>query len=270
MEGEQPTPIICDISDYHEVEKVIKRKYDIIFHCAGYSGQINTQKEPYSSYVNNVVGTINVLENIRKYAPASKIVLIGSRLEYGKPQYIPVDENHPTNPTSQYGMDKLTAAHYALWYWKMYGIRVTILRLSNIYGPHKLFNFKLYNTLNYFIDRAYMGKKLIVYGKGTQLRDYLYIEDLIQIMLNVGLNREADGQIFNIGYGKPIKFIDAIQYIAKVFNVKVTRQQWPSGHEQYETGSYVSNIRKIISCTDWAPTTNFHKGILLCKESYHS
>jgi len=259
---------VGDIKTYADIKKIIQNNYDIIFHCAGYSGQINTEQNPYMSFEQNVIGTINILENIRLFSPKTKLILMGSRLEYGKPKYLPVDENHATNPISQYAIDKLYTTNYALHYWSIYHTPVTILRLSNIYGPHPPLYFQNYNVINYFLDLAHKGKNLTIYDKGKQIRDYLYIDDLIQVMLLVGLNNNTNGKIFNIGFGKPMSFLSVVEQIAKIYNVKIIYNSWPKTYKQYETGDYISNISKITSHTHWHPLVGIEEGLYRCKQEY--
>ena len=260
----QPYP--GDLRDFKSVENVIKQKFDLVFHCAGYSGQIPSQENPYQSFESNVVGTINLLESVRKYSGATKILLIGSRLEYGKPHYLPVDENHPTEPISFYGIDRLTSSMYALHYSKTYEMPVVIFRVSNAYGPHPAFHFTHYNVINSFIDSAIKKKALTIFGKGQQIRDYLYIDDLTEALLLAGANKRANSQIYNVGYGKPITFKKMLKIIAHRANVNIEHSPWPSSYRQLETGDYVTDIRKIRQHLHWGPKISPEQGVELCFE----
>src|SRR3989304_8971101 len=129
-----------DICDIDKVKKVIKEKPDVIYHLAGFSGSKESNENVEKSFNINAFATINLFELILKYSPKTKVILSNSRLEYGKPQYLPVDEKHLTIPTSAYGLSKLIAGQMALVY-KSNGLKVTIFRTSNVYGPHPFSKF---------------------------------------------------------------------------------------------------------------------------------
>lgn len=254
-----------DINDHNFLKKSLSRKVDIIFHCAGFSGVINSFRQPYSSFYNNVVATLKILESVRLNSPKSRLILIGSRLEYGKAIKLPVDETHPTNPFSLYGLDKLTISKYAMRYYTDYGIPVTILRPSNIYGPHQQFKFNRYNVINYMIDQAKLGKNLVIFGGGNQIRDYLFVDDYIDALLLSGLSSRAIGQIYNIGYGKPIKLKEMVTIIAKEFNVKIEYKSWPTDYKSFETGDFYSDNIKIYKHINWSPRITPEDDIKLCR-----
>lgn len=253
-----------DIAESQEVGKIIKNKFDLIFHCAGFSGQTSSERKPFISFRNNVLGTINLLKSVKKYSNQTKIIFTNSRLEYGRAQYLPVDENHSTKPMSFYGIDKLLSTLYALQYFKIFKIPVVIFRISNVYGPHQNFHFSSYNVINYFIDLASRGQNLIIFGKGEQVRDYLYIDDLIEVLLLAGIKRKAEGQVYNVGWGRSIKFKQMIKIIASKTNVKIKYISWPSNYRKIETGSYISDIRKIKNHLGWYPKIKPEQGIELC------
>src|SRR3990167_2189047 len=121
---------ICDVK---KIKNAIKRKFDVIFHLAGFSGSKESNKNIEKSFKINTFAAVSLFELILKYSPKTKVILSNSRLEYGKPQYLPVDEKHPTLPTSAYGLSKLIATQMALVYHKSNGLKVTIFRTSYFY-----------------------------------------------------------------------------------------------------------------------------------------
>lgn len=252
-----------DINDYKKLIDTVKKKYDVIYHLAGFSGPSVTNKNILKSFKVNTIATAGLCELIVKHSPRTKLILSSSRLEYGKPQYLPVDENHPTNPTSAYGLSKLGATQMALIYHQKNDLDVTIFRTSNVYGPHKTNQFTGYNIINNFIDRALKGKDLTIYGDGNQIRDYIYIDDLVQaFILALEKAKISCGQIYNLGYGKGIKFKEMVGLIIdKVGQGKIKYAPWPRAYETVETGSYISDISKVKKQLGFTPKTTFKEGI---------
>lgn len=254
----------ADITSFSQIDKILKNNYDIIFHCAGRSDRISYIKEGWQNRHSDLNGTLNILNSIRRNHLRTKIILLGSRLEYGKAKYLPVDEKHPVYPKEGYAIEKLASALYTLSFSNLYNISCVILRISNVYGPHPLFQYRNYNLVNYFIDRARKGVNLIVYGNGVQLRDYIYIDDLIHALLLSAINEKTNGQIYNVGSGIPIKFRDFITLIAKKAGVCVVHKKWPKYNLFLESGDYFTNIRKITSQLNWTPRISYSEGIDLC------
>lgn len=252
-----------DIRDNEKLKKAVQGKFNAIYHLAGFSGSSKSNGDVQKCFQLNSVATANLISLILKYSPQTKLILSGSRLEYGKPQYLPVDENHPTAPNSAYGISKLASTQLALVFAQSHLLKTTIFRTSNVYGPHKQSGFKGYNVINYFIDEAKKGNALTIFGDGKQTRDYIYIEDLVEAFVK-GLNEEANGQIYNLGYGQPIEFVRMIKSIVKtVGRGKIEFVKWPPDFKGVETGSYVSDIGKIKKDLGFTPKTDFEKGIKL-------
>lgn len=250
-----------DILNVNKVKNAIKRKPDVIYHLAGFSGSKESNENIEKSFNINTFATVNLLELVLKYSPKTKIILSNSRLEYGKPQYLPVDEKHSTLPTSAYGLSKLIAAQMALIYHKSNRLKVTIFRTSNVYGPHPPSKFTGYNIVNHFIDIAKNNGILTIYGDGEQLRDYIFIDDLIEAFM-LAASKNTAGEIYNLGYGQGIKFKDMASLIIRVVGkgeIKFTK--YPKEAENVETGGYVSDLKKIKKELGFTPKIDFEEGI---------
>jgi UDP-glucose 4-epimerase len=249
-----------DITDSKLMRKLVGQNYDLIYHCAGFSG-VGTEKNPQDSKKINVESLKKLFDLILKLSPETRVVMCGSRLEYGKVDKIPVSENQSTKPIGVYGKHKLRASKLAMDFSTNRGLKVTILRISNIYGPHREFSFNHYNVINHFIDMAREGKNLTIFGDGEQLRDYLYIGDLIELMILVGENEKSIGKIYNVGFGEGRPFRDLPEAIAKKFGVKVVYKPWPTSYKQVETGDYVTDISKVEKELRWRPKKSFEDWI---------
>lgn len=251
-----------DIENEKQVASFVKKRFDVIFHLAGTSGSVESNLSPQKSLKINTFATVNLCEQIAKYSPKTKLIISSSRLEYGNPQYLPVDEKHPTIPTSAYGLSKLLATQMALIYNKNSGLDVVIFRTSNVYGPHKTNQFPGYNVINYFIDLVLKNKTLTVYGDGKQKRDYIYVDDLVEAFILAATCTRSSGQIYNLGFGSGIEFRQMVKLIVKVAKRgKIKFSKWPEDFEEVETGSYISDIAKIKKDLGFTPKTSFEEGI---------
>lgn len=250
-----------DITNPLKLESYIKKKYDLIYHMAGISGASLPMQKITACIDTNFQATKNLIDLVLKYSPHTKIILSGSRLEYGKPTHLPVDENHTQEPDTIYGITKLFCTQYALSLAKSKRLKVTVFRTSNVYGPHLHKSFAGYNVINHFVDLALNDKSMTVFGKGEQKRDYIYIDDLIDGFVLASQDK-ANGQVYNMGFGKAIKFVQMVKVIKKIAgNGKVVFQPWPINYQKVETGDYVSNISKIKKHFGFNPKISFKEGI---------
>lgn len=252
-----------DIRNTTQTSRFIKRGYDAIYHLAGTSGSSKSTHSALQNFEANTIATLKIIELILEYSPDTKLVLSGSRLEYGQAKHLPVDENHPTQPNSAYGLTKLLATELALMYAKKNQLHTTIFRTSNVYGPHKKGKFYGYNVINHFIDLARDNGVIEVFGSGEQTRDYIYIDDLVRAFI-LALEPVADGKIYNLGYGEPIKFKKMVESIINIVGKgKINYVPWPADFKSVETGSYVTDISKVKKELGFRPLVSFAEGIAL-------
>jgi len=259
--------IIGDINDPNSL--AIIRDYSVAYLLAGLSGAATSIHDPYNDVKTNLIGPLNILEACRSLNPNVVILFPSSRLVYGKPQYNPVDEKHPLDPESIYAIHKLTAEYYCELYHRIYNIRTIVFRISNPYGPYQLAGGKKYGILNWFIYNALKGNEIEIYGHGAQQRDYIYIDDLTELMISSVDNPALFGGIFNIGSGHGISIHDAIQTLKTIIpDLKYKYVTWPEIEGKIETGDYISDIQKIVALTGWSPKVSFKDGMASTVEYY--
>lgn len=247
--GNEVTFVKGDIRDANLVKKVVQGQ-DVIYSLAGRSGQVASLKEPFLDLEVNLHGQLLLLEAVKNLNPKARLVFPGSRLEYGRPLYLPVDEKHPLNPVSLYGIHKLTAEKYYLEYHSIFGLKTTVLRITNPYGAHLKRGGSEYNIVNLFIDKALKGENLPVFGDGGQLRDYIYVQDLVEIMIRLAGNEKAVGQAINVGTGKGVGFGQMAETVANAFGVKTEKIAWPKDAEKVETGDFIAEVSLLKSLVD--------------------
>lgn len=249
------------ILDKDFMEQAVKG-FDVIFSLAGRSGASDSIADPYTDLDRNLKGHLNILEACRKVNPDGLLVFPSSRLVYGKPQTNPVNEQHELNPESIYAVHKLTVEYYYRLYARLYGLKCIIFRIGNPYGPHQRFGSNHYGILNWFVHKALHGEPIEIYGDGSQKRDFIHIQDLVNALV-LAMNTPAlYGGTYNLGYGKGISLREAAEIIHKfVPKTIVNFKPWPEIDSKIETGDYISDISKFTQATQWQPTIDFETGI---------
>ncbi|EKD94287.1 MAG: hypothetical protein ACD_26C00135G0001, partial [uncultured bacterium] len=251
-----------DLRDDQAVVKILKLQPEVIISLVGLSGQVASDNDPDKYFSVNVIAHIKLLNNIVKILPKAKFIWSSSRLEYGKPQYLPVDEKHLTAPLSQYGIQKNIISNYCQFLHLRHRLDTVVLRTSNPYGPHPKTTQGKYNVINYWIDQALGNKNLTLYGSGSQKRDYLYIDDLIEVIIKLIKYKKTTGQIYNIGSGKAISIRQMAQEIIRQSKKgRLVFIPWPIKFKQVETGDYISDITRISKDVGWQPKTSIKDGI---------
>jgi nucleoside-diphosphate-sugar epimerase len=250
-----------DIRDAALVKKLVKDQ-DIIFDMAAQVSYIDSAKDPYLDLDINCLGHLNILEACRWNNRDVKIIFPSSRFVYGSIEYSPVDEKHPFNCLSIYGIHKLAVEKYLVFYHQYYGMSTIIFRIANPYGPRQQMKHSKYGIVNWFIRMALEGKDLTIFGEGSQIRDYIYVMDLAHAMLLAAVDENLKHAIFNIGSGKGISFRTMVETIARAINKgKVVLLPWPDDYAFTESGDYLSNISKIRQKLQWKPRMDFESGV---------
>ena len=193
---------ISDVRDPHSMKTLVKG-HDFLFNLAGQTSHMDSMADPYTDLDINCKAQLSILEACRNANPGIRIVFAGTRQIYGKPDYLPVDENHPVRPVDVNGINKMAGEWYHILYNNVYGIRACSLRLTNTIGPRMRIKDARQTFLGVWIRQVLTGKPFEVWG-GEQLRDFTYVDDCVDAMMRAALHEEAFGQIFNIGGGKAL------------------------------------------------------------------
>jgi len=167
---------------------------DAVVHAAAYINVEESWERPYDYMWNNAAATARVARQCAE--TGAHLVYISSAAVYGEPQRLPIDENHPTRPLSPYGLSKLAGEQAA----QMLAPGAAILRLFNVYGPGQTGPYA--GVVSKFIERAKRGLPPVIYGDGTQTRDFIHVADVAQFV-EIILDRGAAG-VFNVGTGRAV------------------------------------------------------------------
>ena len=250
-----------DIRDSHSMDYLVKGQ-EVIFHLAGQVNHVDSIRNPIQDLDINCRGTLVLLESCRKHNRATKIIFAGTRGEYGSSVKLPVDEDHPTNPKGIYAVTNLTAEKMVLVYDDVHKIHGTCLRITNTYGPRHQMAHDEYGVLNWFIRKAIDDEVIPVFGDGRILRDFLYVKDLVDCFLQVATCEAAYGEVFNVGSGVPVSFIDLAKKIVKIAGKgKVAFTEFTQERKEVEPGDYYTDISKIKGVVGWEPKTDLETGL---------
>ena len=250
-----------DIRDLDLMRRVVPG-YDYIFSLAGQVSYVDSNTEPLLDLDINCKGHLQVLEACRRENPQAKLLFASSRFVYGRIEYNPVDENHPFNCLSIYGIHKLAGEKYYRFYHEAYGLKTVSVRIANPYGPRQQMKHSKYGIVNWFVRLALDGQPLTVFGDGQQRRDYIFNEDLAEGCIALMLSPGTEGQVYNLGRGAAVPFIEMARLVAEAVPGTELRQvAWPEDRYFVETGDYLSDITRITAATDWRPQTTHKDGI---------
>ena len=193
----------------------------------------------------------------------------GSRLQFGKILQNPVGEDHPLNPLTPYAVNKTAAENLYLYYHRAFNIPVVIFRIANPYGPRCQMLHSKYAIINWFIRNAMEDKEIMIFGDGSQMRDYIFVEDLADAFIKASIEDKTSGEIFNVGSGIGAKFKDMVESIIGIVGKgKIKNVPWPSDYLNVETGDYITDITKIQKNIDWFPRFSLKEGVIQTVEYY--
>ncbi|MBI4056164.1 MAG: NAD-dependent epimerase/dehydratase family protein [Elusimicrobia bacterium] len=260
--------IFGDIRDRDLMQRCVSGK-DFIFNLAGQVSYKDSLEDPFLDLDISCSGQLNLLQACRLVNPQVKIIFASSRLVYGKPLSLPVPETAATEPLTLYGIHKLTAEKYHLLYWKNFGIRTVILRITNPYGPRQNVKNGKYGIVNWLLQLALSGGTLRLYGEGSQKRDVLFIDDLVDIFLEAALRESANGHVLNAGsgIGIPLKEI-AEMAVQAAGRGRIEHVDWPSAEQQMETGDFVADIGTMSKILGITPKTSLPEGLARARDYY--
>jgi UDP-glucose 4-epimerase len=257
-----------DVRDAHSMDYLVKDQA-YIFHLAGQVNHVDSIRNPIQDLDINCRGTLVLLESCRKVNPEVKIIFAGTRGEYGSSVTLPVAEDHPTNPKGIYAVTNLSAEKMILVYQDVHKIQGACLRITNTYGPRHQMAHDEYGVLNWFIRKAIDNEPIPVFGDGRILRDFLFVDDLVNCFLKAATCKKAYGEVFNVGTGVPINFIELAEKIVQIAGTgKVAFTEFTQERKEVEPGDYYTNISKIKRIVGWEPETSLEEGLRKTIEFY--
>ena len=258
---------IGDIRNKSLMEKLIKNQ-DIIYSLAGTLSHVDSMTDPFTDLEINCVSQLTLLEACRKYNPEAKILFAGTRNQYGRAKYLPVDENHPMEPVDVNGINNIAAEWYYRLYHNIHGLWTCSLRLTNTFGPRHQMKHSRQGVLNWFLRQLLDGDKIRLYGTGQQIRDVNYVDDAVRAFMLAADSDKANGEVFNLG-GEGVslkKFVEIA--IATMGRGKYEVVPFTPDRKVIEVGDYIADWSKIKKTLGWKPRMSLKEGIKRTIEYY--
>jgi UDP-glucose 4-epimerase len=250
-----------DLRD-RELVPVLVANQDVVFNLSGQSGAVRSMEDPWSDLDINLRGNLVLLESIRAVAPQAKVVFAGSRLQYGKPARLPVREDDQSDPLCVHAVHKQTVEAYLKLYGHLFGLRYTVARITNPYGPGQPKARTAYGVINRLIHLALAGDALTIYGDGDQQRDYIHVADVVEALRLMALSADANSRAYNVGSGVGTRLIDvANTIVSMVGGGRVEHVAWPALAQQIETGDFVADVSRAKRELGWAPARPLGAGL---------
>ena len=251
---------LSHLSHLGNLQKILSSQ-DIIFNLAGTHSHVDSMKNPLKDMQLTCEPQIVFLEACRKYNPKVKIIMAGTRNQYGKPHYLPVDEHHPLEPLDINGAHWLAVENYHLLYYRVYGLATCSLRLTNTYGPRHQMRHPYQGILNWFVRLSLDGKPIPLFGTGLQHRDMNYVDDVCNAFLLAARSDSTTGEMYNVG-GESISLADFAGEVVKIIGKgKVVTAPFPKEQKRIEPGDYKANWHKIHKDLGWQPYTSIKNGL---------
>ena len=240
-------------------------KFDVVNHHAAQIDVRRSVTDPIYDAGVNIIGTLNLLQNSVKFGVKKFMFASTGGAVYGEQDYFPADENHKLQPLSPYGISKLAVEKYLYFYNEVYGLKYTILRYANIYGPRQ-------NPLGeagvvcIFLDKILANEQPIINGSGEQTRDYVYVKDVVKA--NLLTLDEEESEIYNVGTGIETSVNELFKLINQNFDNSIKEVHGPA--KPGEQMRSVITSEKLFKKFGWKPSTKLEDGLKETIDYYKS
>jgi len=251
---------ISDVRDVHSMRYLV-RGVDYVFNLAGQTSHMDSMTDPYADLDINCRAQLSILEACRANNPGARLVYASTRQIYGRPQYLPVDEKHPLNPVDVNGINKMAGERYHVLYSDVYGIRSSCLRLTNTYGPGMRVKDARQTFLGIWVRLLVQQKPFEVWD-GEQLRDFTYVDDVVDALLAAATTDRAVGQIFNLGGNEVVSLVDLARLLVETNGGgQFESKAFPADRKRIDIGDYYSDYKRAQEILGWTPAVKLSAGL---------
>lgn len=259
-----------NILDFSQLSQNIVNK-DVVFNCAASTSHPFSMREPWIDLDVNGRAVINLLEAVRRFNREVKFIHLGTSTQLGRLQYQPADEKHPEFPTDIYSANKCVSEKYVLVYANAYQLRASVIRLSNVYGPRASIHSPDFTFNNFFIGLALQGKDVTVYGEGSQLRNVIYVDDVISALILASQTDKTDEETFFVVGDDHYSVAQIAEATVKhMGSGSVKYVEWPKSRKSVEVGDAILSNKKVKEFLKWSPRFDLDKGLVATKSYYES
>jgi UDP-glucose 4-epimerase len=244
---------------------------DVIFNLAGQVSHIDSMRDPHTDLDINCRSQLTLLEACRHHNPDAKVVYASTRQIYGKPETLPVTERHLVRPTDVNGINKAAGEYYHLVYNNVFGVRGCALRLTNIYGPRQLLRHNRQGFIGWFIRLALEDREIQVFGDGSQVRDFVYVDDAAEAFLVAGATDAVNGEVFNVGGDEHFTHREVVDLLVRTAGTGRYRfVEWPAEKKVIDIGSFYADSTLFKSRTGWVPRVGLAEGLRRTLDYYRT
>lgn len=252
---------VTDVRDEAAMESLLKEK-DYVFNLAGQTSHVESMTDPMTDLEINCSAQLSMLETCRRVNPGVKIIFTSTRQLYGKPDYLPVDERHPIRPVDANSINKWSGEQYHILYNNVHGIRASVLRLTNTYGPGMRVKDARQTFVGIWIRQLLEGKPIKVFGDGTQLRDFNYVDDCVDAILTSAANDAADGRVYNVGSAEVVSLNELAEMMVSLgYGGTFERVPFPADRAAIDIGDYYADFSLINVQLGWQPKVGLRQGL---------
>ncbi len=250
----------ADLCRFEPVAAAVSQA-DFVFHCAAHTSHPYSMRDPQRDIEVNCIGTVNVLEAIRRFRPQAKMVYVGTSTQVGPMTVRPINESHPIAPVDIYSANKSAAEYYCRIYAGAYDLHVNSVRLPNVYGPRANITNPDFGFINYFIGRALRDETLTVYGSGEQLRSVLYVDDAVEALVGAARARRG-GQVWFAASEEHASVAELAKRIVEACGSgRVVHVEWPEARRRIDVGDIVIDSSRIRADLGWLPRVDLADGL---------
>lgn len=261
---------VCDVRDRFAFEYLVQGQ-DFLFNLAGQTSHIDSMTDPQADLDINASAQLSILEACRRANPGIRLVFASTRQLYGRPVYLPVDEKHPIRPVDVNGINKLAGEGYHLLYSSVYGIRSSVLRLTNTYGPGMRVKDARQTFLGIWIRQLVEGRPIKVFGDGSQLRDFNYVDDVVDALMLAACRDEGIGEVMNLGSDEVINLKDLAGLLVAVNGTGSWEfQPFPADRKAIDIGDYYGNWNLANTLLGWKPVIRLQEGLMRTLDYYRA
>lgn len=252
---------VADVRQASSMNFLVRGR-EIIFNIAGQVSHIDSMRDPHTDLEINCRSQLTLLEACRRHNPDAKVVYAGTRQIYGKPQFLPVTEQHLVKPTDVNGINKAAGEYYHLVYNNVFGVRASSLRLTNVYGPRQLIKHNRQGFIAWFIRLALEDNEIPIFGDGSQVRDFVYVDDAVDAFLRAGACEGCNGEALNVGGDEPVAHRDLVKLLIELAGTgRYTFVEWPAEKKAIDIGSFYADSTCFKQRSGWSPRVSLREGL---------
>ena len=241
-----------------EVLKKILKDVEIVYHLAAIPSVIRSLENPIESHTSNATGTLSILEACRN-AKVKRVIYASSSSVYGDTPTLPKVETMVPLPKSPYAVSKLMGEYYCKVYAELYGMECVILRYFNVFGPRQNPHSQYAAVIPKFVIAMLQNKKPVIYGDGTQTRDFTYVENVVHACLLASTAKNFSREGFNIAMGQSISLNNLVGELNKILGTKI--QPVYTENRQGDIHDSLADIHKAQQHLGYKPIVTFQEGL---------